>query len=190
MVSAGRVAGCRPRLNGRDRSSAATGRARPLESAAHGARVFCKLQRCGYGNLDLDGLGASSAGPPPTNEARRRGNGAGDDLLGSAVMQMVERPWGITAFGAASVKAVPDLVRIRFKVVRVEQSPTAAFEAARAAVRAVRGALREHGIGDAAVEGSRLDLKNATEYVDGDAQVRRLPVPGRLRGRVRRAGRR
>ena len=82
-------------------------------------------------------------------------------------MQMVERPWGITAFGAASVKAVPDLVRARFKIVRVEQTPAAAFEAAREAVRAVRRALREHGIGDAAVEGSRLDLKTATEYVDG-----------------------
>jgi uncharacterized protein YggE len=90
-----------------------------------------------------------------------------DDLFGSAVMQMVERPWGITAFGAASVKAVPDLVRVRFKIVRVEQAAAAAFEAARAAVRAVRGVLREHGVGDAAVEGSRLDLKTATEYVDG-----------------------
>jgi hypothetical protein len=34
-------------------------------------------------------------------------------------------------------------------------------------VRIVRSALREHGIGDAPVEGSRLDLKTATEYVDG-----------------------
>ncbi|MEU7612536.1 SIMPL domain-containing protein [Micromonospora sp. NPDC049204] len=82
-------------------------------------------------------------------------------------MQMVEHPWGITAFGAASVKALPDLVRVRFKIVRVEQVPAAAFEAARIAVRAVRGALREHGIADAAVEGSRLDLKTATEYTDG-----------------------
>ena len=97
----------------------------------------------------------------------RRDNGAADDLIGSAVMHMVEHPWGITAFGAASVKAVPDLVRVRFKVIRVEQAPAAAFEAARAAVRAVRSSLREHGIGDAAVEGSRLDLKTATEYVDG-----------------------
>jgi uncharacterized protein YggE len=82
-------------------------------------------------------------------------------------MQMVERPWGITAFGAASVKAVPDLVRVRFKIVRVERSPAAAFEAARRAVRAVRGVLREHGIADAAVEGSRLDLRTAFEFVDG-----------------------
>src|SRR5439155_11859869 len=62
-----------------------------------------------------------------------RGGGAAEDLLGWAVMQMVERPWGITAFGSASVKAVPDLVRVRFKIVRVEQAPAAAFEAARSA---------------------------------------------------------
>nr|BFE56997.1 SIMPL domain-containing protein [Dactylosporangium thailandense] len=80
---------------------------------------------------------------------------------------MVEHPWGITAFGAASVKAVPDIVRVRFKIVRVEQAPAGAFEAARAAVRAVRGALREHGIADAAVEGSRLDLKTEHEYSGG-----------------------
>jgi uncharacterized protein YggE len=82
-------------------------------------------------------------------------------------MQMVERPWGIAAFGAASVKAMPDLVRVRFRINRLEQSPAAAFEAARAAVRAVRGALRSHGIDDAAVERSRLNLKTATAYVDG-----------------------
>jgi uncharacterized protein YggE len=82
-------------------------------------------------------------------------------------MQMVERPWGISGFGAASVKAVPDLVRIRFKIVRVEQTPAAAFDAVRTAVRAVRGALREHGVADEAIEGSRLDLKTATEYVNG-----------------------
>lgn len=82
-------------------------------------------------------------------------------------MQMVERPWGITAFGAASVKAVPDLVRIRFKIVRTERDPDSAFMGARVAVRDVREVLRRHGIGDATVEGSRLDLTTATEYVNG-----------------------
>jgi hypothetical protein len=37
-------------------------------------------------------------------------------MIGS---QMVERPWGVVAYGAANVKAMPDLVRVRFKVVRV-----------------------------------------------------------------------
>src|SRR6266542_1864065 len=97
----------------------------------------------------------------------REGGGVVAGLLGSAVVQMVGRPCGVAAFGAASVKAVPDLIRVRFKIVRVEQAPATAFEAARDAVRAVRGVLRQHGIGDGAVEGSRLDLKTATEYVDG-----------------------
>ncbi|WP_433382092.1 SIMPL domain-containing protein [Actinoplanes sp. CA-142083] len=79
----------------------------------------------------------------------------------------MERPWGIAALGAASVKANPDLVRVRFKIVRTEQSPAAAFEVARSAVRAVRAVLRSHGINDAAVESSRLNLRTATEYVDG-----------------------
>jgi uncharacterized protein YggE len=82
-------------------------------------------------------------------------------------MQMVERPWGIAVFGAASVKAMPDLVRVRFKIVRVEQSPAGAFAETRGAVRAVRGALREHGVADGDVQSSRLDLKTATEYIDG-----------------------
>ena len=47
---------------------------------------------------------------------------------------MIEHPWGLTVYGAASVKAMPDLVRTRFRVVRLEQTPSAAF----AAVRAVR----------------------------------------------------
>jgi uncharacterized protein len=42
-----------------------------------------------------------------------------------------------------------------------------AFETARAAVRAVRAAFRDHGIGDSAVESWRLNLKTATEYVNG-----------------------
>ena len=79
-------------------------------------------------------------------------------------MQMIERPWGVVVYGAASVKAKPDLVRIRFKVIRLEQSPSESFQAASEAVRGVRQALRDHGVGDAAVENSRLDLKSAWEY--------------------------
>lgn len=75
-------------------------------------------------------------------------------------MQLIERPWGVAAYGAASVKAMPDLVRARFRVVRVEQSPSKSFAVASDAVHAVRQALRQHGIPDAAVERSRLDLKS------------------------------
>lgn len=79
-------------------------------------------------------------------------------------MQMVERPWGVAAYGAASVKAKPDLVRARFKVIRVEQTPSEAFGSASDAVRAVRQTLRRHGVPDGAVERSRLGLKSSWSY--------------------------
>jgi len=75
-------------------------------------------------------------------------------------MQMIERPWGIATHGAASVRAVPDLVRARFKVIRLEQTPSQAFAASSEAVHAVREALRAHQVPDSAVERSRLDLKS------------------------------
>jgi uncharacterized protein YggE len=53
-------------------------------------------------------------------------------------MQMIERPWGVAVYGAASVKSQPDLVRTRFRVSRLEQTAAEAFAAASDAVRAVR----------------------------------------------------
>lgn len=79
-------------------------------------------------------------------------------------MQMVERPWGVTAHGAADVKSKPDLMRARFRVSRTEQTPSDAFAAASDAVRAVRQALRQHDVPDAAVERSRLDLRSSWNY--------------------------
>jgi uncharacterized protein YggE len=79
-------------------------------------------------------------------------------------MQMIERPWGVATHGTASEKAAPDLARIRFKVVRLEQAPAAAFAAVNGAVRAVRQVLRDHGVPDSAVEGSRLDLTSQWDY--------------------------
>ena len=81
-------------------------------------------------------------------------------------MQMIERPWGLVTYGAASVKAMPDLVRARFKVIRLEQSPSDAFTAASEAVRTVRQALRDHSVADAAVDRSRLDLKSMWDYAN------------------------
>ena len=79
-------------------------------------------------------------------------------------MQMVERPWGVVVYGAASVKARPDLVRVRFKVVRLEQTPSDSFAAANSAVSAVRQSLRDHGVADAAVERSGLTLTSTWDY--------------------------
>jgi len=75
-------------------------------------------------------------------------------------MQMIERPWGITAYSTASVKAAPDLVRVRFHVARLEQAPAQAFAAAAEAVGSVRRAIRARDVPDAAVQRSRLSLKS------------------------------
>jgi uncharacterized protein YggE len=80
------------------------------------------------------------------------------------IMQMVKHPWGVSAYGAANVRRKPDLVRIRFKVIRLEQTPSQAFRAANDAVQAVRRTLREHGVEDAAVDSSRLGLKSSWSY--------------------------
>jgi len=79
-------------------------------------------------------------------------------------MQLVERPWGVAAYGAASVKAMPDLVRIRFKVVRLEQTPSQAFAHASDAVHGVREVLRQRGVPDRAVQRSRLGLRSSWSF--------------------------
>ncbi|MET7420082.1 SIMPL domain-containing protein [Dactylosporangium sp. NPDC005555] len=79
----------------------------------------------------------------------------------------IEQPWGVSAFGAASVQALPELVRIKFKIVNTQETPSAAFDVASAAVTEVRAALRRHGIADGAVKASRLSLVTATRYIEG-----------------------
>jgi uncharacterized protein len=79
-------------------------------------------------------------------------------------MQMIERPWGITAYSTASVQAAPDLVRLRFHVARLQQTPGEAFAAATEAVGAVRRAIRARNVPDAAVQRSRLSLKSQWSF--------------------------
>lgn len=59
---------------------------------------------------------------------------------------------------------VPDLVRVRFKVIRLEKTPAGSFARASDSVRAVREVLRGHGVPDGGVERSRLGLKSAWSY--------------------------
>jgi uncharacterized protein len=74
---------------------------------------------------------------------------------------MIERPWGVAAYGGASVKASPDLARIQFRVTQLQPSPSQAFAMAGDSVRAVREALRRHRIPDSAVDRSRIGLASA-----------------------------
>jgi uncharacterized protein len=82
-------------------------------------------------------------------------------------MQMVERPAGITTSGVASMRAKPDLVRVRFRVLRLERSPAQAFAAASDAVRDVRRVLREHRIPGTAIQHSQFALSSEWDYAAG-----------------------
>ncbi|MFI0940983.1 SIMPL domain-containing protein [Streptomyces sp. NPDC021020] len=73
----------------------------------------------------------------------------------------IKSPWGITSYGAASVHGAPDLARVRLGINRTEASPQEAFTAARAAIAALREAIRAHGLRDAQVSASRLDLQTS-----------------------------
>ena len=65
--------------------------------------------------------------------------------------QQITSPWGVTAYGAASMKAAPDLARIRLAVERLEPSPKKSFQAGQTSVAGLRHALRRHGISDGTV---------------------------------------
>jgi uncharacterized protein YggE len=78
--------------------------------------------------------------------------------------QQIQNPWGVTAYGAASVKAAPDLARIRLAVERLEPSPKRSFQAGQASVAGLRQALRRHNITDGAVSASHLQLSSAYAY--------------------------
>jgi uncharacterized protein YggE len=73
---------------------------------------------------------------------------------------LIETPWGISAFGAGSVRVAPDLVRIRLMVTRVESSAEKSFDVTHKAVELVRKALHRHSVPDANVQRSRVDLRS------------------------------
>jgi uncharacterized protein YggE len=82
-------------------------------------------------------------------------------------MQELARPWSVCVYGTASVRARPDLARIRFRVVRIEPTAAGSFEAVRSAVGEVRRVLRGHGVPDPAVAGSELDLETLVDHEGG-----------------------
>ncbi|MDF5751924.1 SIMPL domain-containing protein [Spongiactinospora sp. TRM90649] len=75
----------------------------------------------------------------------------------------IETPWGVNAYGAASVRATPDLVRVRLVVERTEPTPKEAFEAGQNTVTGLRRVLRSHDIPDAGVSGARLTMTSSWE---------------------------
>jgi uncharacterized protein YggE len=84
----------------------------------------------------------------------------------------IARPWGVSVYGMASVKAAPDLVRVRVGLETVEPTPGEAFQSGQTKITALREVLRRHQIADAAVSASQLRLSTAYSY--GGDEGRRL----------------
>jgi uncharacterized protein YggE len=70
------------------------------------------------------------------------------DAVRSPRVQMIERPWGITAFSSASVQAPADLARLRFRVSRLQQTPAEAFAVTSEAVGEVRRLITARSVRD------------------------------------------
>ncbi len=73
-------------------------------------------------------------------------------------MAAIREPWGLSVLGAGSVSAEPSLAFVDLAVDLLAPTPKVAFAEAGAAVARLRETLREHGIPDADVSGSRLRL--------------------------------
>jgi uncharacterized protein YggE len=82
--------------------------------------------------------------------------------------ETIGRPWGISVFGAGSVRVEPQLVRVRLTVDVLKSTPEQAFQEAGAAVSRLRETLRRHGIPDTSVSGSRLKLASEYDGYGGD----------------------
>jgi uncharacterized protein len=82
--------------------------------------------------------------------------------------QSIDRPWGVSVFGAASVDAAPDLARLRVAISQTRATPNEAFEVTRTRVNQVREALRRHEVPDKAVSTSRLNLQSVWNYAGNE----------------------
>ncbi|MEU3659019.1 SIMPL domain-containing protein [Streptomyces sp. NPDC032940] len=82
--------------------------------------------------------------------------------------ETIREPWGLSVFGAGSVRVEPQLVRVRLAVDVLTPSPDRSFEEAGAAVARLREVLRRHGVADTAVSGSRLRLSSEYSGYNGE----------------------
>jgi uncharacterized protein len=76
--------------------------------------------------------------------------------------QSIAAPFGITVFGSAIIRVLPDVVVIRFSVSQVEQHPKAAFEAVRESAQKLQTYLNSTQIKDAG--SSRIYLTEEYRY--------------------------
>lgn len=82
--------------------------------------------------------------------------------------QVIDTPYGVSVFGSAIVRVVPDVVVISFSVLQVKPHPREAFQAVRAAAQKIQAYLNTVQIKDAG--SSRISLNEDFRYVQGEAK--------------------
>ena len=106
--------------------------------------------------------------PPATTSSRRSHHPTFTTAVGlNGAMngtQSIDKPWGASVFGAASVDVAPDLARLRVAIKQTRTKPKEAFEVTRSSVNQVRAVLRGHAVPDTAVSASRLNLRSVWNF--------------------------
>ena len=85
---------------------------------------------------------------------------------------LIERPWGICAYGHGTVHTDPDHAVLRLAVNRIDNKPDRALQAAKDAVAAVRRVLRQHEIPDTAVTSSHTSIQSVWDGYGADRTFR------------------
>jgi uncharacterized protein len=83
-----------------------------------------------------------------------------------SMSQTIEKPFGISVFGSALVRAEPDRASLRFAVSSLAQHPKEAFDKTRTVARGVRELLAQLALQDMGV--SRINLSQTFRYTSGE----------------------
>jgi uncharacterized protein YggE len=85
---------------------------------------------------------------------------------------LIERPWGITAYGHATAQVDPDHAVLRLAINRLDIKPDKALQATSGAVAAMRQVLRRRDVPDSAVTSSRTSIRSVWDGGMADRRFR------------------
>jgi uncharacterized protein YggE len=78
-----------------------------------------------------------------------------------SMTQAIPHPHGVTAFGSAQIRVVPDIAEVQLSITRIQEKPRDAFAETGAVARALSAALAECGIASSDVATDRAVLQDA-----------------------------
>lgn len=87
------------------------------------------------------------------------------------MVQQIEQPLGVTAFGSHMLRVNPDFAILTVAVTRMAAEPAVAFHEARAAAEAVRRFLSTRDVADREVRASQVTLRTTYSHSPRGARV-------------------